>query len=51
MEGEYAGVGHPDWWRPGSGQAGRLNAGAINQVSQDLTKALHKSALKKTIEI
>lgn len=51
MEGEYAGVGHPDWWRPGSGQAGKLNAGAINQVSQDLTKALHKSVLKKTIEI
>lgn len=51
LEGEYAGVGHPDWWRPGSGQAGRLNAGAINQVSQDLTKALHKSALKKSIEI
>jgi DGQHR domain-containing protein len=51
MEGEYAGVGHPDWWRPGSGQAGKLNAGAINQVSQDLTKALHKSVLKKNIEI
>lgn len=51
VEGEYAGVGHPDWWRPGSGQAGKLNAGAINQVSQDLTKALHKSVLKKNIEI
>ncbi len=51
VEGEYTGVGHPDWWRPGSGQAGKLNAGAINQVSQDLTKALHKSVLKKNIEI
>jgi DGQHR domain-containing protein len=42
VEGEYAGVGHPDWWKTG-GQAGRLNAGALNIVCQEMTSALHKA--------
>jgi DGQHR domain-containing protein len=42
VDGEYAGVGHPDWWKTG-GQAGRLNAGALNIVCQEMTSALHKA--------
>lgn len=50
MEGEYAGVGHPDWWAKG-GKASFLNAGAINVVSQEMTRALHKASMARAIEI
>jgi DGQHR domain-containing protein len=50
VEGEYAGVGHPEWWARG-GKASFLNAGAINVVSQEMTKALHKASTGSTIEI
>jgi DGQHR domain-containing protein len=41
LEGDYAGVGHPDWWLSGTGPASNLNAGALGKVNQELTKALH----------
>lgn len=50
VEGEYAGVGHPDWWKKG-GQGSGLNAGAINQVFHAMTKALHATSMNSTIEI
>jgi DGQHR domain-containing protein len=50
MEGEYAGVGHPDWWAKG-GKSSFLNAGAINVVSQEMMKALHKSSSGGAIEL
>lgn len=50
VEGDYAGVGHPDWWTQG-GKASFLNAGAINVISQEMTKALHKSSAGGAIEI
>ena len=50
VEGEYAGVGHSDWWAKG-GKASFLNAGAINVVSQEMTKALHKASMASAIEI
>lgn len=50
VEGEYAGVGHPDWWAKG-GKSSFLNAGAINVVSQELAKALHKSSSGGSIEV
>jgi DGQHR domain-containing protein len=50
VEGEYAGVGHPAWWTKG-GRASFLNAGALNVVSQELTKALHKRAMPAEIEV
>lgn len=37
VEGDYIGVGHPDWWAKG-GQASFLNAAAINVVSQECQK-------------
>ena len=50
VEGDYVGVGHPDWWITG-GQAGRLNSGAITMVSHDLTKALHKASMSDSFEL
>ena len=50
VEGEYAGVGHPEWWASGS-SASFLNAGAINQVSQELARALHKVSMRDEIEL
>ena len=50
VEGDYAGVGHPEWWAKG-GKSSFLNAGAINVVSQEMAKALHKSSQGGSIEI
>ncbi|WP_342724458.1 DGQHR domain-containing protein [Bradyrhizobium sp. B097] len=50
VEGDYAGVGHPDWWSKGN-KASFLNAGAINVVSQEMAKALHKASLTNAIEL
>ena len=41
LEGEYAGVGHPDWWQSG-GYASALNAAALGKIFPELTKALHR---------
>lgn len=50
VEGEYAGVAHPNWWASGS-KASFLNAGAINLVSHELSKALHKASMNSNIEL
>ena len=50
VEGDYAGVGHPEWWASGS-NASFLNAGAINVISQEMSKALHKVSMNAEIEI
>lgn len=50
VEGDYAGVSHPDWWKKG-GHGSGLNAGAINQVFHAMTKALHATSMSSTIEI
>lgn len=50
IEGEYAGVGHPEWWASGS-KASFLNSGAINVVYQDLSKALNKASMGANIEL
>jgi DGQHR domain-containing protein len=49
VEGDYAGVGHPEWWKTG-GQAGRLNSGALNIVAQEMAKALNKASLVASAE-
>ena len=50
VEGEFAGVGHAQWWAPG-GKASGLNAAAIAQVAREMTKALHKPSMSAEIEI
>lgn len=50
MEGDYAGVGHTEFWVKG-GKASFLNSGAINVINTDMVKALHKSNQQKEIEL
>jgi DGQHR domain-containing protein len=50
VEGEYAGVGHPEWWRTG-GQAGRLNSGALRLVAQEMARALNSAAMTESIQV
>ena len=44
MDGENAGVGHPDWWKRGNKASG-INAAAINVVSSEMAKALYKTSM------
>lgn len=50
VEGDYAGVSHPDWWKKGA-QGGGLNSGALNHVFQAMVKGLHATGLNSAIEI
>lgn len=50
VEGDYAGVGHIDFWVKG-GTASFLNSGALNVINSELVKALHKTNFQKDIEI
>lgn len=50
VEGEYAGVGHSEWWARG-GKASGLNAAGIAHVAQQMAKALHKPAMSGEIEL
>jgi hypothetical protein len=50
LEGEYAGLAHPDWWMSGSA-ASFLNSGALNQICRDMTAALHRSSGTERIEL
>lgn len=50
MEGDYAGVGHTEFWVKG-GKASFLNAGAINVINTELVKSLHKSNLQRDLEL
>ena len=50
VEGEFAGVGHAQWWTKG-GKASGLNAAAIGHVAQEMAKALHKTSMSSEIEL
>lgn len=50
VEGDYAGVGHPEWWKTG-GQAGRLNAGALSIVAAEMSKALNRTSMASSIQL
>lgn len=50
VEGEFAGVGHAQWWARG-GKASGLNAAAIGQVAQEMAKAIHKPSMSAEIEL
>jgi hypothetical protein len=51
VEGEYAAVGHPEWWGSKSKGASFLNSAGINLIAQEMTKALHKASSGAKIEI
>lgn len=50
VEGDYAGVGHTDFWTKGS-TASFLNSGALNVINAEMVKALHKTNFNRDIEI
>ncbi|WP_162896081.1 hypothetical protein [Novosphingobium sp. THN1] len=50
LEGEYAGVGHKEWWSKGS-SASNINSGAIGVIYQAMAIALNKSSFISTVEI
>lgn len=50
VEGEYAAVGHPEWWSKG-GSAGNLNSSAISGVYQAMAIALNKASFAQSVEI
>jgi len=50
MEGDYAGVGHTEFWVKG-GKASFLNSGAINVINTEMVKALHQSNFVKEIDV
>lgn len=50
VEGEYAGVGHPEWWSKG-GSAGSMNSAAVSGVYQALAIALNKASFAQSVEI
>lgn len=51
LDGEYIGLGHPEWWLSSTGVAGGLNSTASGKLLQELTKALHKSNASIEIEL
>jgi DGQHR domain-containing protein len=42
LDGDNAGVGHPDWWLSGTGIAGTLNSAAFSRINSELVAALNK---------
>lgn len=50
VEGDFAGVGHTDFWIKG-GNASFLNSGALNVINSELIKALHKTSSHKELEV
>lgn len=50
IEGDYAGVGHTDFWVKG-GAASFLNSGALNVINSEMIKALHKTNFQQDIEV
>ena len=47
---EYAAIGHPDWWQPGS-RASSMNNAAINVVVSQMFQALNRSEMGEDIEL
>ncbi len=44
IDGDNAGVGHPEWWLSSTGVAGNLNSYALTKIKNELVTALHKSS-------
>lgn len=50
VEGDYAGVGHTEFWVKG-GKASFLNSAALNSINTEMIKSLHKTNLQREIEV
>jgi hypothetical protein len=42
LDGDNAGVGHPEWWLSGTGVAGNLNSSALTKINSELVTALNR---------
>lgn len=50
MDGEWAGVGHPEFWHTG-GKSSFLNAAALSFIVQEMAMGLHKTGLGGDVEL
>jgi DGQHR domain-containing protein len=50
MDGEWAGVGHPEFWHSG-GKSSFLNAAALSFIVQEMALSLHKTGMSTDVEI
>ena len=50
MDGEYAGVGHSEFWNTG-GKSSFLNAAALGFIVKEMALALHKTAMTSDVQI
>ncbi len=50
VEGDYAGIGHTEFWVKGS-KASLLNRAAVTAINTEMVKALHKTDFQREIEI
>lgn len=50
MDGEWAGVGHPEFWHSG-GKSSFLNAAALSFIVQEMAAALHKTGLSLDVDL
>ena len=50
VEGDYAGIGHTEFWVKGS-KASLLNRAAVTAINTEMVKALHKTNFQREIEL
>lgn len=50
MDGEWAGVGHPEFWHTG-GKSSFLNAAALGHIVQEMAIALHKTGYTSEVQL
>lgn len=50
MDGEWAGVGHPEFWHSG-GKSSFLNAAALSFIVQEMAIGLHKTGFSTDVQL
>lgn len=50
VEGDYAGIGHTEFWVKGS-RASLLNRAAVTAINTEMVKALHKTNFQRDVEL
>lgn len=50
VDGEFSGIGHPEYWEPG-GTAGSFNTGALRKINKALIDALYEADMENGEEL
>lgn len=50
VDGEFSGIGHPEYWEPG-GTAGSFNSGALRKINKALIDALYEADMEHGEEL